>query len=181
MLIISQHAKLLHIPFPDYTVFRVNVAWVKSRKELFHLLGEIKNDVFLDFPEGRFKPPTPVLGFDDLLEAIEKFDNIKYFGMTNVKKAKNIIEMRKKIPERILLIPKIESREGVDNLEEIAGQLRKNENYIMLDKEDLYTDLKNHKELFEKYVRLVRDKSKRSNIKVIELQGVIFAVNENIT
>lgn len=181
MLIISQHAKLLHIPFPDSAVFRVNVAWIKSRENLFELLKEIKNDIFLDFPKGRLKPPIPVLGFDDLLAAMHRFDNIRYFGMTDVKTAEDIIEMRKKIPERILLIPKIESREGIDNLEEILAQLRKDEGYIMLDKEDLYTDLKDHKESFEQYVQLARNKSKRNNIKVLELQGVIFAANEDIT
>ena len=181
MLIISQHAKLLHIPFPDSAVFRVNVAWLKSRKELFSLLKSIKNDVFLDFPEGRLKPPVPVLDFDDLLVAMREFDNIKYFGMTNVKTAEDIIEMRKKIPERILLVPKIESRKGIDNLEQIFKRLRKDEGYIMLDKEDLYTDLKDHKELFEQYVSMARDKSKSKNIKVLELQGVIFAANEDIS
>ncbi|MBU2044811.1 MAG: hypothetical protein KJ977_04240 [Candidatus Omnitrophica bacterium] len=180
MLIISQHARLLHIPFPDNAVFRVNVAWIKSKEELFSLLKQIKNDVFLDFPEGRFKPPIPILGLDDLLEAINNFDNIRYFGVTNVTKAQQIAEMKKIIPKRVLLIPKVESREGIDNLEEIISQLDKDERFIMLDKEDLYTDLKDCKELFGQYVQLAKDKSKRSNIGVLELQGVIFAANEDL-
>lgn len=180
MLIISQHARLLHIPFPENAVFRVNVAWIKSKQELFNLLKQIKNDVFLDFPQGRFKPPVPVLSLEDLLEAMESFNNIKYFALTNVTKAEQILGMRKKIPQRILLIPKVESKEGVDNLEEIISQLTKDERYIMLDKEDLYTDLKEHKELFEQYVKLAKDKSKKNNINVLELQGVIFAANEDL-
>ncbi|MCF7907846.1 MAG: hypothetical protein K9L86_03085 [Candidatus Omnitrophica bacterium] len=180
MLIISQHARLLHIPFPDTAVFRVNVAWIKSQEELFSLLKQIKNDVFLDFPEGRFKPPIPILGLDDLLGAMDRFDNIKYFGVTNVTAAEQIIEMRKKVPQRVILIPKVESREGIDNLEKILGQLEKGEKFIMLDKEDLYTDLKEHKELFEQYVQLVKDKCRKNNISVLELQGVIFAANEDL-
>lgn len=181
MLIISQHARLLHIPFPDSAVFRVNAAWVKSKQELFGLLEKIKNGIFLDFPKGRLKPPIPALGLNDLLAAMYKFNNIKYFGVSNVVNPAQIAEMRTKIPPRVLLIPKIESKAGIDNLEEILKALRKDENHIMLDKEDLYTDLKNHQELFEQYVQLARDKSKRNNINVLELQGVIFATNENIS
>ena len=179
MLIISQHARLLHIPFPEYAVFRVNAAWIKNREELFALLKEIKNDVFLDFPEGRLKPPIPNLGLEDLLSAMQHFDNIKYFGVTDVKNAKQIAEMRKMVPQRIRLIPKVESKEGIDNLEAIIAQLRKDEKYIMLDKEDLYTDLKDRKGLFEQYVGLAKVKSKKNNVNLLELQGVIFAPAEH--
>ena len=79
------------------------------------------------------------------------------------------------MPARIRLVPKIESKQGIDNLEEILEALTKGEDYIMLDKEDLYTDLKSHKELFEQYVQLAKEKCKKNNIKVLELQGVIFA------
>ncbi|MCX5751403.1 MAG: pyruvate kinase [Candidatus Saganbacteria bacterium] len=175
MLIISQHARLLHIPFPEFAVYRVNVAWVRSNEELYDLLKELNNDVFLDFPEGRNKPPKPVLSIEDLVAAMHKFDNIKYFGVTNVKNAKMIKNLREKVPKRIKLIPKIESKEGVDNLEEIFAELRKDESHIMLDKEDLYTDLNNHNGLFDQYVRLCREKCNNMGIRVLELQGVIFA------
>lgn len=179
MLVISQHARLLNIPFPKHVVFRVNVAWIKTRKELFDLLKSLKNDVFLDFPEGRTKPPKPVLNFNDLIESMMKFRNIKYFAITDVKNADIIRKMRTVVPKRMRLVPKIESRTGIENLENIFGQMRNNEKYIMLDKEDLYTDLKNNKELFEKYIKLVEEKSYKKNIKVLELQGVIFAPNDS--
>lgn len=175
MLIVSQHARLLHIPFPDYAVFRVNAAWLKNRRELFALLSKLRNDVFLDFPQGRLKPPQPVLNFSDLLAAMQRFDNIKYFGVSDVRNADVISRMRRKVPKRVQLIPKIESKEGIDNLEEIFSRLRKKERYIMLDKEDLYTDLKHRGKQFERYVKLAKDKCKKSGFTVLELQGVIFS------
>jgi len=69
---------------------------------------------------------------------------------------------------------KIESQKGIDNLGNIFGALLENEIYIMLDKEDLYTDLKNNNGQYEKYIQMARDKSARNNITVLELQGVIF-------
>ena len=36
MLIISQNASNYNIPFPEKTVYRINLAWVNSIKELDH-------------------------------------------------------------------------------------------------------------------------------------------------
>jgi hypothetical protein len=175
VLIISQHARLLHLPFPRHTVYRLNAAWIKSVKELDFLLKKIKNDIFLDFPQGRTKPPKPVLALNDMIEAMHKNTNIKYFAITNVKKPEQIDDIREKVPSRIKLVPKIESKSGIDNLEKIFKKLKRGERHIMLDKEDLYNDMGSHKELFERYVEKALACSKKKRISVLELQGVIFS------
>jgi len=175
MLIISQHARLIDIEFPKNSIARLNAAWIKSKKELFDILDGIKNDVFLDFPEGRHKPPIPVLEIEDLVEAINLYDKIKYFGITKVETPEQIKNMKLLIQKRVLLIPKIESKVGIDNFEAIISQLRENERYIMLDKEDLYTDLHYNIEIFNEYVGIIKRKCQSHSIGCLELQGVIFA------
>jgi len=175
MLIISQHARLINIPFPKNTIFRLNAAWIKSKNELYKLLSEIKGDVFLDFPKGRSKPPIPVLELGDLIQAMLKFKKIKYFAITNVKSPQDINDIRHLIPTRIILIPKIESKIGINKFELIINKLKRNEKYIMLDKEDLYTDLDNNNEKFEEYLQLIRNKCLDNSIECLELQGVIFS------
>lgn len=175
MLIISQHARLLHLSFPRKTVYRVNAAWFKDKNELFSLLKKIRNDVFLDFPKDRLKPPTPVLTFGDLLEAMEKFKKIKYFAISNVSGAKDIRKIRRDIPPRISLVPKIESKKSIDNLETILTALKENERYLMLDKEDLYVDLGSRNKSFQRYIEKIRGKCRRNKFRLLELQGVIFS------
>jgi hypothetical protein len=79
------------------------------------------------------------------------------------------------IPTRIILIPKIESKIGINKFELIINKLKRNEKYIMLDKEDLYTDLDNNNEKFEEYLQLIRNKCLDNSIECLELQGVIFS------
>jgi hypothetical protein len=178
MLVISQHARLAHIPIPRDAVLRVNVAWVKNNEDLTNLLNGIRHDVFLDFPEGRKKPPTPVLKFLDLLEAMRRFNVIKYFALSNVQHPETIDKMLKLIPSTIEIVPKIESLIGVKNLGKIVARLPYPKRYIMLDKEDLYTDLKSNNSKLEKCVRGVRQQCKRRHVEVLELAGVIFLTHE---
>ena len=50
MLIISQNASNYNIPFPDETIYRINLAWVDSIQELKELLNKHQNQpIFLDY------------------------------------------------------------------------------------------------------------------------------------
>jgi hypothetical protein len=81
--------------------------------------------------------------------------------------------LRKEVPKHIQLIPKIESVKGIKNVIDIcrAGKT----DIIMLDKEDLYTDLNRDSIKFNHWVEIARGICKENNIEVLELQGVIFA------
>lgn len=176
MLIISQNVHKIDFPVPEHAVLRVNVAWVPTVEELYELLEKTKNnDIFLDFPEGRAKPPKPTLTLDDLIPVMEKIPAIKYFAITNTKYPKQINALRGSIPSRVELVPKIESKLGVDNLEKIAAALKAHEKHMMFDHEDLYTDLNNDNEVYLNYRALIREKSKKLGIILLEMQGVIFS------
>ena len=59
MLIISQNASNYAIPIPDDTVYRINLAWVNSIKELENLLQKhVKHQLFLDLLEGELNHQT---------------------------------------------------------------------------------------------------------------------------
>jgi hypothetical protein len=174
MLIISQNARLAHLPIPKDAVLRVNVAWVKSVKDLDSLLTGIQQDVFLDFPEGRNKPPKPVLVLEDLLTAMKRYERIRYFGVTNVKAPEAIEKLKTLVPSHVQLVPKIESVAGVKRLADILATLSYAKKFIMLDKEDLYTDLHHDNEGLERCVREVRDVCRGAGVEVLELAGVIF-------
>jgi len=177
VFLVSQHSRLLGIQFPRDAVFRVNAAWIKSKIELFNLLENINGDVFLDFPQGRTKPPKPVLTFEDLVETVYKFENVKYFAITNCRSYTQIDLVRNFLEDRICLVPKIESAEGIDKFEYIIKALNEHEKLIMLDKEDLYTDLDGDDKKFAEYVELIKEKAAKAGFKVLELQGVIFSTD----
>lgn len=175
MILISQHSRLLDFQFPPGAVFRVNAAWIKTKAELFELLEQIKGKVFLDYPNNRTKPPKPSLFLEDMFEAMERFTNIEFFAVSNVVNGYSVEGIRRTLPERIILVPKIESKEGIDNLEIIMDSLNKDDRYLMLDKEDLYIDLNKNDSLFEEYIDIIRDKCKKHDYQLLELMGVIFS------
>lgn len=160
------------ITFPDHSVVRVNVAWIQTIDELFRTLKETHHDVYLDYPDGRTKPPKPQLTLDQTIELAHQFANVKYFAVSNVEDPQRVLEIKDKLPERIEIIPKIETPMGVKNLEQIAAKL--SPSYIMFDKEDLYSNINHDSQLFLKLVALTRKKCKKLQIQVLELHGVVF-------
>ena len=175
MILISQHSRLLGVQFPQEAVFRVNAAWIKTRTELFDLIEQINGKVFLDYPKNRTKPPLPTLLLEDMFEAMERFRKIEFFAVSNVVGVHSVEEIRTILPNRTILVPKIESKEGINSLEVIMDSLNVGDCYLMLDKEDLYTDLDKDDQLFEKYIDIVRGKCKKGGYKLLELMGVIFS------
>ncbi len=174
MIIISHHAKNV-VGFPTGAVVRINMAWLKTSEELYNVIEDIDRDVFLDLPEGRNKPPLPVLNIDDAIGAINKYKRIKYLGVSDVRSREQINSLRDIIPKRVRIIPKIESREGVENFFLIHGAMRLDENVIMLDKEDLYTDVGCDPVVYEECLVDIKQKARKAKVFVLELCGVIFA------
>ena len=179
--IFSQNIINYGIPIPENSILRINLAWINSIEELELILQKNNNsNIFLDLPVGRTKPPNNKYSFDDIVLILQKNKNIKYFAISNVNSADNIRELIKKIPKQVSLVPKIESPEGVKNIEEIVKVLG-HEKIIMLDHDDLYSNLikKNEKpEKFKEYISNLSNFCQKNNVLMLRTIGVIFSDDE---
>ena len=172
MILLSNH--LLTLPeFRDIkdVVIRINMAWVKDIEEL-HKFLDIDYDIFLDYPKDRTKPPTSTLDINDALDMMSKYTNIKYFALSNIEDVSEVGIICDVIPNRVNFVPKIETLNGVLNLEKLFQT--KLINYIMLDTEDLYTNIKNDVELYVQLKKRVKKLCDKYEIKLFELYGVVF-------
>ena len=163
-----------HFPIPAHVVIRVNVAWVKTMEELEHILQECTHDIYLDYPQGRSKPPRPTLNLEEVIQCAHRFPNVKYFAVSNVEDPHHIHAIKVRLPARVDLIPKIETKKGIKNLEQIIEKIAAK--YIMLDKEDLYVDIARDAALFDELIALARKKTERAGAQVLELEGVVFGI-----
>ena len=152
-------------------VIRINMAHVKDIKELYRFV-RVDYDIFLDYPKGRTKPPVPTLNINDALEVMSQHKNIKYFALSNVEDVSEVDIICDIIPDTVSFVPKIETLQGVLNLEKIfnGGRVK----HIMLDSEDLFTDIKNDVSLYTYLIERVRKVCDEHNVKLLELYGVIF-------
>lgn len=178
LVIVSNHLlKRTKIILPrDHVVIRINVAWIPTKKELTELLGDIKHDIFLDYPLGRSKPPRPKLSLDEVIGLIPSFSHINYFAVSNVEDPIAVARIKSRLPEGVELVPKIETRKGIESLPEIIDSIKAK--YIMLDKEDLYVNVHHDQLQFDALVKKARIACKKKKVGVLELQGVVFAPHE---
>lgn len=161
------------IEFPKGAVVRVNSAWVKSQKDLDHIVKEnADRDIFLDFPSGRTKPPTPVLDLLDLIMTASRHKNIKYFAVSNAEEKDYLSYIREMLPSYTQLVPKIETLNGIRNIESIirASSCKR----VMLDKEDLYLCCGANKTLYENSMGVLLEKCRELGVRVLKLGGVYF-------
>ena len=132
----------------------------------------------MDLPINRTKPPNNKYSFEDLISILEEFGNIRYLAVSNVAKPENITDYLSKSPPNIIIVPKIESRLGVKNIESITNELRDGEKIIMLDHDDLFSDLIKSgvsSDEFSKYVNKLVDFCNENKIELLRTIGVIFA------
>ena len=181
MRIFSQNIINYGIPVPKNSILRINLAWVNSIEELEIILQKNNNsDIFLDLPVGRTKPPNNKYSFEDIVLILKKNENIKYFAISNVNSADNIRELIKKIPKQVSLVPKIESPKGVKNIEQITKVLGDNK-IIMLDHDDLYSNLIKQNEppeKFKEYISNLSNFCQKNNIIMLRTIGVVFSDEE---
>ena len=76
------------------------------------------------------------------------------------------------LPKGVSFVPKIETLKGVLNLNKLfdTGKIK----HIMLDAEDLYTNIQNDVELFINLKERVRRVCKEYSVELLELYGVVF-------
>jgi len=172
VILLSNH--LLTLPEfknVENVVIRINMAYIRDMKE-FHKFLQIDYDIFLDYPKGRTKPPVPILDINDALEVMSQYKNIKYFASSNIEDVSEVDTICDMIPDRVSFVPKIETLKGVLNLEKIFKSNLVN--HIMLDSEDLYTDVSNDVSLYTYLIERIRKSCDKYNVKLLELYGVIF-------
>ena len=125
MILISNHVKTHKIlPIPDDVVIRINMAWVKTEKELVKIIESVRQDIFLDFPQGRSKPPKPSLTLAVALKMLRKYKHITHFAVSNAESLKIISYLRSVVPSHIELVPKIETVIGVEQLASIIKKAK---------------------------------------------------------
>jgi len=172
MVLLSNH--LLTLPAFESlkgVVVRINLAHVNDLNEL-ELFLQRTHDIYLDYPKGRTKPPVPSLSFADAIDVVKKHFNIRYFA-TTVEDVSELAFICDVLPDHAQLVPKIETLKGVLNLAKMfaTGKIKR----IMLDSEDLYTDVMNDVELFVDLQRRVKRTCDEYNVQLLQLYGVVFA------
>ena len=186
MILISQNITNYDIPIPENSVFRINLAWVNSIAELKKLLEIHRTRViFLDLPVNRTKPPNNKYSLNDIISILENYDSIRYIAISNVETEKDLDEYLKVVPENITIVPKIESHKGIENIKDITEKLEYKERFVMLDHDDLYSNLlKSNISLgkFSFYVNNLIEFCKSNNITLLRTIGIIFTdENKNVS
>ena len=182
MKIVSQNLTNYSFPIPNDSIYRINLAWVNDLKELSQILDKHKiHQIFIDLPINRTKPPNNCYSIEDLIPILKENKNIKYFAISNVNSKNDIEKYIQLLPKEIAVVPKIESKEGVDNIQEITNFLPYEEKVIMLDHDDLYSSLARagasplvFKEYFNKLVKYCNE----NKITLLRTIGVIFSDDE---
>jgi len=181
MLIFSQNLENYGFPIPQNAVFRINLAWINTLKELKVILEKHRSHkIFLDLPANRAKPPNNKYDIDDLIPIIESNPNIKYFAVSNIHSVEDLKIYLNAIPKHVTIVPKIESVDGVTNVKQITDALGNNK-ILMLDHDDLYSSIINSKQPTSKFLECFNnlvDYCDNHNIILLRTIGVVFSDQE---
>ena len=182
MLIISQNLSNYDFPISKGAVYRINLAWINTLDDFIKLLSvHSDHKIFIDLPIGRTKPPHNSYTFEELIPILENNTNVKYLAISNVNSSDDLKIFSDLIPKHIELVPKIESPEGVTNIENIVNSMNYSEKVIMLDHDDLFSALikKGESPLkFKEYINSLQNFCFENNITLLRTIGVIFSDDE---
>ena len=173
--IVSQNLARSHMKFPKNAILRVNLAWLKDLKSIKKMLNMHKgHDIFLDIPVGRKKPPNHKHDINEIANIANSYKNVKYVAVSNVESASDIAYYCKKFNSRI--VPKIETYRGVMHSANIINALNYKPQIVMLDHEDLFSNLvsiKKEKLYLEVIDRLIKA-CERKRAHLLRVKGIIF-------
>jgi citrate lyase beta subunit len=182
MLLVSQNTENYDIVLPNDAVFRINLAWCNTIKELEEKLSNNKeSDFFIDLPVGRIKPPNNRYTLDDIIPIIKRNPNVKFFAISNVESKNDLIEFLEKLPDSVNIVPKIESPNAVQNIDKICNALKTDKKIVMLDHDDLFSSIirnKENKDSFQDYIKKLVDYCQENNIELLRTVGVVFSDDE---
>ena len=181
MLIISQNLTNYKVDIPHDAIFRINLAWINSLKELEVILKKHRTrQIFLDLPANRTKPPNNKYSIDELTPIIKSNQNIKYFAVSNINSADDLEMYFDIIPKNVILVPKIESGEGISNIKQITDALDINK-IIMFDHDDLHSSIIKAKQPISKFLEnfnTLVEYCKNNNVILLRTVGVVFSDEE---
>ena len=182
MLLVSQNIGNYDIILPNNVIFRINLAWCNTINELEEKLSSNKkSDFFIDLPVGRIKPPNNRYTLDDMIPIIEKHPNVKFFAVSNVESKNDLIEFLEKLPNSVNIVPKIESPNAVQNIDEICNALKTDKKIVMLDHDDLFSSIirnEDNKDSFQNHIKKLVDYCQENNIELLRTVGVVFSDDE---
>jgi len=182
MRIMSQNLITCGIPIPDDAILRINLAWCDNLEELKLILNRCtKNSIFLDLPLGRIKPPNNKYSLEELIPIIQSNKLVRYLAVSNVESASDLKKYIELLPKNIIIVPKIESPNAVSNIKEITDVLNGEEKIVMLDHDDLFTNLKKNKESEAKFPEVLQNLinyCNKNNVILLRTIGVIFSDEE---
>lgn len=182
MLLVSQNAGNYNIKLPDDAIYRINLAWCNSVNELENKLSQNNDsDFFVDLPAGRIKPPNNKYSLDDIIPIIKKYQNVKFFAVSNVESKIDLEEYFEKLPDRVNIVPKIESPKAIMNIDEICSSLKTEKKIVMLDHDDLFSAIirnNEDKENFQDYIKKLIDFCDKKKISLLRTVGVVFSDDE---
>ena len=181
MLIISQNLTNYKVDIPQDAIFRINLAWINNLKELESILEKHRtHKIFLDLPANRTKPPNNKYSIDELIPIIKSNQNIKYFAVSNINSRDDLEMYFNVIPENVILVPKIESVDGISNIKQITDALGTNK-IIMFDHDDLHSSIIKSKQPISKFLECFNTLVKycnNNNIILLRTVGVVFSDKE---
>ena len=141
IIVVSQNLFKYDIAIPSNAVLRVNLAWHKDLYSVRELLEKYEAyKIFLDVPIGRKKPPNFEHSFEDIIELIKEFSNVEYVAISNVENCDDVKHFQR-LFKNVKIVPKIETYAGVRAADEILFALNYHPEVLMLDHQDLYSDL----------------------------------------
>ena len=182
MILVSQNMLNYDLMLPKDVVFRINLAWCNTLKELKSILSNNKKvEFFLDLPVGRIKPPNNRYSLDDIISIIKENSSIRYFAVSNVENSSDLQPFLDKLPDYINIVPKIESPKAVLNIKEICDSLKTKRKTVMLDHDDLFSSIINNNEdknSFQEYIKNLVDFCEENNISLLRTVGVMFSDDE---
>ena len=108
MLLISQNISNYDILIPADAVYRINLAWCNSLDELKKILKKHENnEIFLDLPINRIKPPNNKYTLEEMIPILESNNQIKFFAISNVERKEDLERFQNTLPKHINIVPKI--------------------------------------------------------------------------
>ena len=182
MLLASQNMLNYDLMLPKDIVFRINLAWCNTLKELQTILSKNKeSEFFLDLPIGRIKPPNNRYSLDDIISIIKENPSIRYFAVSNVENKNDLQPFLDKLPNHINIVPNIESTKAVLNIKEICDSLKTERRIVMLDHDDLFSSIirnNEDKNSFQEYIKKLIGFCSENNISLLRTVGVVFSDDE---
>ena len=174
--IISQNLTKSGLKLPKHAILRVNLAWHKDLESVGNMLGEYPdNDKFLDIPIGRKKPPNHKHDLDNIAAMSNMAQNVKYVAISNVEDPESLRYYCGKF--RAKIVPKIETLKGAMLLPKILSALNYKPGVIMLDHEDLFSNLVHlRKEAhYLDIVDKIKEVCNKKKVHLLRVKGIIFS------